>query len=127
MARVFLGVSALVWFGYGAYCFMQPSYLGDAAGVTAASSTGIVELRAMYGGLQMAIGALAAAGLLRVSLERPAVIALGFLCVGLGSTRLVAALGAADSSVYTVGAVMFELGCAAIAARILTGGAVASQ
>jgi len=116
---MFLGASALVWFGYGAFCFVQPGYLGEAAGVAAIGATGVVELRAMYGGLQMAIGALAAAGLARTTLERPALVAIGFLCAGLGPARLCAAIAAANLSAYTGWALAFELGSVAFAARSL--------
>ena len=56
--RVFLGISVLIWFPYGLFCFLQPSFLGQVAGVVAHSTTATTELRAMYGGLQAGIGLL---------------------------------------------------------------------
>jgi hypothetical protein len=50
--RIFFALTALVWLPYGIFCFFQPGYLAQAAGVTATSATGTIELRAMYGGLQ---------------------------------------------------------------------------
>lgn len=120
MTKIFLGFSALAWAGYGAFCFFQPGYLSEAAGVAAASRTGLVELRAMYGGLQIAIGILAAVGLAHRAFERPALVALGFLCAGLGASRTIAAALEAEASAYTVFAILFELASAAIAARLLT-------
>jgi hypothetical protein len=56
-ARIFLGLSALIWLPYGLLCFFQPAGLAESAGVTFTNATGATELRAMYGGLQAAIGA----------------------------------------------------------------------
>lgn len=120
MARILLGLSALVWFGYGAFCFMQPGFLAGAAGVGASSATGTVELRAMYGGLQMAIGVLAAMGLMRRRFERTALLVIGVLCAGLGSARLIAAISVSDVSAYTGSAVGFELATAALVAWLLS-------
>lgn len=117
--RVFLGLSALVWIPYGLYCFAQPGYLEGAAGVAAASATGRVELQAMYGGLQVAIGALALAGALGEGLRRPALVAIAFLAAGLFLARAVAALGAAELSGYTAFALGFELVSAGLAAGAL--------
>jgi hypothetical protein len=60
-ARIFLAFSALLWLPYGVYCFFDPGFLAGAAGVVSQSPTASTELRAMYGGLQTAIGALALA------------------------------------------------------------------
>ena len=70
--RIVLGLSAAIWLPYGLYCFFAPDALAAIAGVASNSTTGSIELRAMYGGLQLSIGALALAGLLRASLQRPA-------------------------------------------------------
>ena len=61
MPRIFLGLQALLWLPYGVFCFFQPAFLGEAAGVTIGSTTASIELRAMYGGLQASTGAKASA------------------------------------------------------------------
>jgi hypothetical protein len=106
--RIFLGLCALIWLPYGLYCLANPGSLAEAAGVEATSATGRIELRAMYGGLQAAIGALALAGALRTSLAPHALLALGSIAAGLGVTRLVSAAGAAEFSSYTVMALALE-------------------
>ena len=68
--RGFLIFSAIIWLPYGLYCFFQPGSLAEAAGVVATIPTATTELRAMYGGLQMAIGALALVSLARPRLAR---------------------------------------------------------
>jgi hypothetical protein len=117
---LFLGLCALLWLPYGVLCFFRPGYLAEVAGVTAASVTATVELRAMYGGLQAALGLLAALAVVRPTLRRPALVALAFLSAGLGSSRLLAAGAAGEVSGYTGFALVLELGSASIAAWCLT-------
>lgn len=114
-ARWFLGLSAALWFFYGLYCFFVPSALGDGAGVTFTNATGSTELRAMYGGLQMALGALAALGLARPGLRQGAILSLAVVTAGLGITRLLGAVIDGGWSAYTTMGLVFEwvsAGCA---------------
>jgi len=117
--RVFLGFETVVWLPYGIYCFFNPSYLAGSAGVAFLSPTGSTELRAMYGGLQVAIGALSLAGALNPSLARTALIALAFLCSGLGGTRLLGVLLDGGLSAYTIFGLLFEFVSATFAIRLL--------
>lgn len=117
--RWFLAVSALLWFPYGLYCFFAPTALALGAGVTFTTPTGATELRAMYGGLQAALGLLAFAGMQRASLTRPALVALCTATGGLGSARLLGAFNDGAWSGYTVMALVFELGSTLWAASLL--------
>jgi len=118
-ARIFLGLSALVWLPYGIYCFLVPTSLGAAAGVAFSTPTGSTELRAMYGGLEAALGALCAIALLRPALVRPAVVALGFLAAGLASARAAGVALDGELSSYTAMALALEVPTAAIAFFLL--------
>ena len=118
--RIFLFLSALLWLPYGIYCFAQPASLAEAAGVAFQSPTGSTELRAMYGGLQIAIGVLAGLAALRPPLVRPALIAIAFLTAGLGSSRLVGALIDGGFSSYTGMGLGFELVSASVALFLLS-------
>lgn len=117
--RSFLGFSALLWLGYGIFCFFQPGFLMQAAGVSATSATATTELRAMYGGLEAGIGALAALALVRPSLRRPALLTLLFLCAGLGSTRLLGVALDDSLSSYTAGGLALEWGTVAVSGWLL--------
>lgn len=119
MTRIFLGLSALVWAPYGLWCFLYPGFLAEAAGVSAGTATGTVELRAMYGGLQFAIGAFAAAAVVRETLQPAALMMVGVLCAGLFIARLPAALIAGEFSAYTVMALVVELAVVVIAAWLI--------
>ena len=118
-ARIFLGLSVLVWLPYGVWCFLDPAQLAGSAGVGFHSPTGSTELRAMYGGLQAALGALALGGVLRVSLERPALIALFFVTAGLASARISGVFLDGSLSPYTIAGLGFEITTAAIAGWLL--------
>jgi Domain of unknown function (DUF4345) len=107
-ARIFLALCAVLWLPYGLMCLVNPGSLAEAAGVVATSATGTVELRAMYGGLQAAVGALALAGALRPDLAPHALLALGSLSAGLGITRLASAVLAGSFESYTLGALTLE-------------------
>jgi hypothetical protein len=108
-ARAFLVFSVLVWLPYGIYCFLVPGGLADYAGVVGETATGSTELRAMYGGLEAAIGVFALAALLRPALTSPFVLASAFLCSGLLLARLSGVALDGGVSGYTAGAVLFEL------------------
>ena len=117
---LFLGLSAFLWLPYGLLCFVRPDYLAQMAGVTATTVTATVELRAMYGGLQTAVGLLAGLAVRRPGLQRPALIALGFLTAGLGVSRLLGTVAAGELSSYTAFALVIEFGSASLAAWCLS-------
>ena len=119
MDRIVLGISAPLWFLYGLYCFFVPGSLADPAGVMATHGTGSAELRAMYGGMQAALGALCGLGFANPSYRRTALTTLLFLTLGLGLARLAGALLDDGFSAYTGMAFAFEYGSAGLAALAL--------
>jgi hypothetical protein len=126
-ARVFLGLSALLWFPYGVLCLIQPVFLEGTAGVAASTATGTVELRAMYGGLQVSIGTLCALGCFSAAWRGHALVALGFLAAGLGLARLAGVIAGGGLSSYTTMALIIEFASAGLALTFArTGGARAA-
>ncbi len=117
--RIFLGISAAVWLPYGLFCLFQPAFLGEAAGVSFTTPTGSTEIRAMYGGLQAAIGLLALTGVLRAHMARTALVALAYLCAGLGVARLLGAFVDGGFSAYTGAGLALEFGTVAFCAWLL--------
>lgn len=117
--RWFLALSALLWFPYGLFCFFAPTTLANGAGVIFTTATGATELRAMYGGLQAALGLLAFAGMQRENLRRPALVALFTVTAGLGMARLLGALSDGGWSGYTLMGLVFEFGSALWSGSIL--------
>ena len=114
-SRVFLGVSALMWIPYGLLCLAKPSLLEGAAGVAATTATGTVELRAMYGGLQIAIGVLCVLGCMSSTWRRQALTTLGVLYAGLGLARLAGIAAGGGMSSYTAVALAIELASTVLA------------
>ena len=117
--RVFLGFFGLLSVVYGLYCFLRPDFLAGFAGVAASSTTGTVELRAMYGGLQSAIGALSLAATVRHHLERPALIMLASLLPGLAAARLLGLVLDGSWSSYTAMGLAFEISGSLVAIALL--------
>jgi len=118
--RIFLIVSVLIWIPYGLYCLYDPSFLEEAAGIAATNTTGATEVRAMYGGLQIAIGLLALFALLNPSRVDSALWCLAILIGGIGLARVLAALMAGDASTYTLGGASFEFVASAWATWLLS-------
>src|SRR5262245_42153406 len=108
--RVFLALEALVWLPYGLYCLVRPETLLGNAGVGIATPTGASELRAMYGGLQIALGAVCLLGLLRREQARSALLAIGVVTGGLAIARTLGTLIDGGFSSYTATALVFEWG-----------------
>jgi len=118
-ARLFLLLCAILWLPYGLYCLVQPESLATAAGVVSASRTGTIELRAMYGGLQAAVGTLCLLAALRPGLVRPALLCLAFLCSGLALARFSGAALEREVSSYTALGLGFETLSAGLSVGLL--------
>ncbi|HEY2809017.1 MAG TPA: DUF4345 family protein [Steroidobacteraceae bacterium] len=119
MARAYLVIAGLMWLVYGVYLLAAPQALAATAGVAATNTTGLIELRAMYGGLEMAVGAFALAAAVLPGMLRSGLLAMGLACAGLGVTRLFSAVAAAEFSTYTRQGLALELTLAVLALWLL--------
>jgi len=117
--KVYLGASVLIWCGYGLACFVNPSILESAAGLRMDSAVARTEVRAMYGGLQMALGGMALVALFKPRFVQPTLFSVAFLVTGLALSRLLGALIDMSFAQYTYGAVVFELVTASCAIVLL--------
>lgn len=118
-ARIFLGLSALIWLPFGLYCLFVPGFLAEAAGVGFTTPTGSTDMRATYGGLTVAIGALVLAGALREGFRRQALVLLGSVCAGLGGARLLGVALDGGMSAWTAQGLAFEFGTVALSVWLL--------
>ena len=112
--RLFLAYLALVWLGIGAWLLIEPSALAAYAGVAATSIDGSIEIRAMYGGLELAIGLSALWALWRPRWACHVLFMNGVITGGLGVGRIVAIVIAGSASTYILSALAFELSAAAL-------------
>jgi len=87
--------------------------------VTSTTATGLIELRAMYGGVQTAVGVFALIAALNARWRQGALLGLTCIYFGLCTTRTGSALMAGDFSSYTVGAFGFEWTSALLALWLL--------
>ena len=106
--KIFLGLSVLIWLPYGIYCIVAPEYLAEVAGVAAMTPTGTTEIRAMYGGLQAALGVMSVFALARPVYAHSAATALCFVLGGLFLARLTGFMVDDSGSDYTYGTLVFE-------------------
>ena len=118
--KLFLGVSGLLFVGYGLACLAFPGIVADTTGMQLATGTATVEVRAMYGGLQTAIGLLAGLAVVREPLRVPILLCLAVLFFGLVSGRLVGIAIDPDPGSYNFVAAGYEGVSAAIALALLS-------
>ena len=111
IAKLFLGLQALIFIPYGLYCLVYPEMLAGSAGIAANTATGRIELQSMYGGLQVAIGFMCLMGLLRLRFEQLALHALLFIFAGLAVVRVSLGLSHGELSGYTLFAMSYETAC----------------
>jgi hypothetical protein len=113
-ARIFLGISALIWVPFGVYCLFVPGFLAEAAGVSFATPTGATDMRATYGGLTLVVGGFALMGALRTPCRGNGLLMLAAACTGLGGARLIGLALDGGFSAWTGQALALELTTAAI-------------
>ena len=115
-----LSFSAIVFIVYGLFGFFNPNIPADFGGLQIANGNGYAELGAMYGGLQTGIGFFCLLAALRIDFYKAGLtlltIAIGSLALG----RLFNAIATSDAlTVYTYGALIYELITALLAAIVL--------
>lgn len=108
--QIFLLLESLIWLPYGLYLVFDPSFLVTATegGLLTGNGTGVSEIRAMYGGLQAAIGVSCLRGVLRPDRAMTALAMLAFLASGLWLGRVCGVFLDGGLSSYTIGALVFE-------------------
>ncbi len=119
LAKIFISFIALVLVGFGVGSLLWTEALTGAAGISAVNPTGVSELRAFYGGLEIGLGvSLAAAVAGRWSIKTALMlVAVIFGCVGL--VRIVSAISLGDTSTWTLVGAGFEVFACAIACLLM--------
>jgi len=116
LGKIVLSVAALLFITYGLVSFFFPAIPAGNAGLVMSDGNAFAEIGAMYGGLQTGIGLFC---LLAVMKSKFYHAGLTFLVLGVGALalgRLYSTLTAIDPvSVYTYGALGYEIGTAILA------------
>lgn len=123
---IFLIYLMLMWLGIGAWLIVDPAALEAYAGVAALTPTGETELRAMYGGMELAIGGAALLALIWPRWRCHVLFLNGVIAGGIGGGRLVGVVLSGEMSVYTMSALSFEIStvviCVLLALRLQRSG-----
>jgi hypothetical protein len=87
LARGFLILTGITFTCYGIYCLFNPMILNEYTGMGLTDTTALIEVRAMYGGLQFSMGLyLLLSGLQQARAAQGLLVAV-FLFAGLAGAR----------------------------------------
>jgi hypothetical protein len=117
---IILWISAFAFISYGLVCFFVPDIPASAIGYSLTNADSAIEIIAMYGGVQIAIGLFSLLGARVETLRYSSLTALMLIYSGLAIGRLyglVQVAGVATS--YTYGAGAFEVVMAVLSAGCL--------
>lgn len=120
LGRWVLGITATIFIGYGLICFLYPGFVASIVSLEPTGESALIELRAMYGGLQMAIGLLALSGALMAELRRPTLLMILFLLGGLALARTLAVMISGIWDFYNLFALVYEISTALAALVAVT-------
>jgi len=129
--KLFLMINGFIWSSYAIMVAISPEMFGSFTGVDVTNNVIRIEVIAMYGGLQLAMGLFSIAGALRPSLLVPNLVFWSFAFTGLAGFRLLGVvmagelftmeLGSPGPAAYNEGALwFFELPFAMISWYLLS-------
>lgn len=108
IARAFLILNGLVLAAYGIYCTFNPMALAEFASFGLDNNTAIIEVRAMYGGLEFTLGLyFLLCGLRKDMLANGLLVSL-FVFAGLAGARAYGMVVDGGDNGYNFGAVIYE-------------------
>lgn len=108
LGRWVLGITAAIFVGYGLLCFFYPGFVATLVSLEPTDEAALVELRAMYGGLQVAIGLTALTGTLVADLRRSVLLMTLFLLGGLALARVLGVTLHGSWDFYNLSALAYE-------------------
>lgn len=108
LPRAFLIITGLIFTLYGAYCLLNPMIINEYTGMGLADNTALIEVRAMYGGLQLTAGLYLLFCSMQANRFREALLVSVFVFAGLAGARAFGlAIDGGDNG-YNFGAVIYE-------------------
>ena len=117
LIKPYLIIMVLVWLPWGLTCIFNPGRITEVIGVTGINPTGITDMRVMYGGVQTAVGLMAAFALFNKTYLQHSLFALAFLGSSMALSRGYGMIIDDSATFYNWGVLCFEafVGISAIA------------
>ena len=113
-ARIVLTITGLVFFVHGLVCFIHPVTIEFESGLAMPTPSSLIEVRAEYGGLPVALGLFFLADALRKIEVRTGLIVMVTVLTGYATARITAVfmMGAVDQ--YNIAAIVYEVTSASL-------------
>ena len=109
LITMLLWLNGVAFIGFGLACFFVPTMPADLIGYTLSTADADIEVRAMYGGVQTAIGIFTLLGALKVKFRQASLIEIMLVYQGLAIGRIYGLLmTTGEATGYTYGAGSFE-------------------
>jgi hypothetical protein len=108
-ARIILTVTALVFFVHGLVCFIDPAIIGIESGLAMPTPSSIIEVRAEYGGLPMALGLFFLAAALQKIEIRTGLLVMLTALTGYATARIAAVVISGEIDTYNTAAITYEV------------------
>ncbi len=119
LARGFLILTGLIFAGFGLYCLFNPLVLNHYTGMGLSDATALIEVRAMYGGLQFTMGLYLLYCALQQSRVSQGLVLSVFILAGLAGARAYGVTVDAGDNGYNFIAIIYEAGSGLIALLLL--------
>jgi hypothetical protein len=99
----------LVFLVHGLVCFLHPATIGFESGLAMPTPGAIIEVRAEYGGLPMALGLFFVAGAMQRIETRTSLTVMVVVVVGYAVARITAVFIAGGVDTYNLAAIGYEV------------------
>ena len=113
--RILLAVTGLVFFVHGLVCFIHPATIGLESGLAMPTPSSVIEVRAEYGGLPIALGLFFLAAALQKIEVRTGLIVMLTVTAGYATARIAAVIMLGQPDAYNTAAIIYELTTALLA------------
>jgi hypothetical protein len=107
--RILLTVTGLVFFVHGLVCFIHPATIGIESGLAMPTPSSVIEVRAEYGGLPIALGLFFLAAALQKIEVRTGLIVMLTATAGYATSRILAVAIMGQLDQYNAAAILYEV------------------
>jgi len=109
LPRILLAVTGLVFFVHGLVCFIHPATIGIESGLAMPTPSSVIEVRAEYGGLPIALGLFFLAAALQKIEIRTGLIVMLTATAGYATSRILAVAMMGQLDQYNTAAILYEV------------------